>query len=650
MDGSDPGDIAVAMVIFWPIVALILGLSCVLFYVLSYLLSYLLPIIFNYWAVIAVILKVILIVFFCWLFGMTLYGIKNGEGIGATILLALLLCNALVWGYPVWKGKLFSTSSDKNITTTRSQADNSASPKAQLAAEKSAREQSEVAKAEEERKRKEAEQVLKKEQTSIARQSTARKYKVGDKITFGSYPFYADGLEKAIDWIILDIDKKGNALVISDYALDNVKYNEYVTITWEDSSIRKWLNNDFLNKAFSPEQRSNIISSRIANKYNAKYITRGGNPTTDKLFLLSIEEAEKYFKDDESRIAYPTPYAKSRKSVNGKLSVSDKYFNADRGGSCWWWLRSPGDDRTSAAGVHYDGNVSSDGLNVTKVNGAVRVAFKINLNNIYNETDKASVVEQTSNKQQTESAENDHRRKAEEAKKKKEERKARKLVAQQAEAAKAAARQYKVGDKIYNVGNIITFGSYPFYADGSKKAIDWKILDIDENGDALVISDYALDNVKYNKRKRDITWEESSIRKWLNGTFIDKAFTAEQRSKIILSKIENDDNAEYGTKGGNNTYDKLFLLSIDEAEKYFKNDEARRAYPTPYAKSKKSVNGNLYEPSGGSCWWWLRSPGDSQNHAATVYSDGCVFSYGGSRVNYYGNAVRMAFKINLNNL
>ena len=208
-------------------------------------------------------------------------------------------------------------------------------------------------------------------------------YEVGGKITFGSYPFYEDGRKKPIDWIILDIDADNNALVISDYVLDNVKYNEkYEKITWENSTIRKWLNNDFLNKAFSPEQRSKIISSRIVNKDNAKYNTRGGNATTDKLFLLSIEEAEKYFKDDESRIAYPTPYAKSKKSVNGNLYVSSSYVSTDRGGSCWWWLRSPGDDQDGAADVYNDGDVLSYGNYVNNDNYAVRVAFKINLKNL----------------------------------------------------------------------------------------------------------------------------------------------------------------------------------------------------------------------------------------------------------------------------
>ena len=96
-----------------------------------------------------------------------------------------------------------------------------------------------------------------------------------------------------------------------------------------------------------------------------------------------IDEARKYFKDSKSRIAYPTPYAKSKKSVNGNLLVSIDYVSTDRGGSCWWWLRSPGYGQDNAAYVnHAGGDVYSSGYCVSCVSNAVRVALKINLNNL----------------------------------------------------------------------------------------------------------------------------------------------------------------------------------------------------------------------------------------------------------------------------
>lgn len=209
-----------------------------------------------------------------------------------------------------------------------------------------------------------------------------KKYKVGDIITFGSYPFYKDGREKAIDWIILDIDADNNALLISDYALDNVSYfKQLEDVTWETSSIRQWLNNDFLNMAFTLEEASKILATNVENKDNQQFKIKGGNNTRDKVFLLSIEESEKYFNNNEERIAYPTPYAMSYNSVNGDLSVDVNHFNKNRRGSCWWWLRSPGFKPDHAASVDYGGLVFVMGFHVLFADyGAVRPALKINLN------------------------------------------------------------------------------------------------------------------------------------------------------------------------------------------------------------------------------------------------------------------------------
>ena len=193
----------------------------------------------------------------------------------------------------------------------------------------------------------------------------------------------------------------------------------------------------------------------------------------------------------------------------------------------------------------------------------------------------------------------------------------------------------------YEAGDIIKFGSYPYYKDGTEKPIEWQILEKFADGTALVVSKYALDNVRYNETRTDVTWETSSIRKWLNNDFYNKAFRNLNKNLIIESYVVNKDNAEYGTKGGNNTYDKMFLLSIEEAEKYFSYNNARKAYPTPYA--------NLQTKDITTCPWWLRSPGSNQRGAAIVNDGGYVNSDGYYVPNDFV-AVRVAFKINLKNL
>jgi len=206
-------------------------------------------------------------------------------------------------------------------------------------------------------------------------------YEVGDIIEFGSYPYEADGTEKPIEWQILKKYNDGTALVISKYGLDAVRYNEEKeNITWENSTVRIWLNNDFYNKAFSNAEKSIIIENHINNKDNAWNNTDSGNNTYDKMFLLSIDDVKKYFGSKEGRRAYSTPYARTNNTVSGKKV----YTHVDYGSSCRWWLRSPGYYQINAANVSYDGNVDSDGYYVNYGDIAVRVAFKIDLNNYVN--------------------------------------------------------------------------------------------------------------------------------------------------------------------------------------------------------------------------------------------------------------------------
>jgi hypothetical protein len=175
-------------------------------------------------------------------------------------------------------------------------------------------------------------------------------------------------------------------------------------------------------------------------------------------------------------------------------------------------------------------------------------------------------------------------------------------------------------------GDIIEFGSYPFETDGTEKPIEWRILEKNEDGTALLISKYGLDAMRFDSSSNN--WEQSEIRMWLNNEFYNATFKDEEKNAIIK-------NRETGSK--------VFLLSEDEANKYFKNNEDRIAYPTPYAKKRCAYT------LGGSCWWWLCSPGTYQKGAANVDDDGYVSSFG-SGVGDDLLAVRVALKINLNNL
>ena len=206
-------------------------------------------------------------------------------------------------------------------------------------------------------------------------------------------------------------------------------------------------------------------------------------------------------------------------------------------------------------------------------------------------------------------------------------------------------------NKIKNikVGDTYTFGAYEQdnSTSNGKEAIEWTVLDKDGMS-LLLISKQALDCQQYNTSYTDVTWESCSLRKWMNGTFLNKAFNAEEQAQIQNTTVSADKNPEYNTNPGNATTDKVFLLSINEVEKYFNSDEARKCAPTAYAKAQGAYTSDSYKTASGAatCWWWLRSPGNYQDSAASVCNVGSV-SYFGDDVNYDNDAVRPALWINL---
>jgi len=235
-----------------------------------------------------------------------------------------------------------------------------------------------------------------------------------------------------------------------------------------------------------------------------------------------------------------------------------------------------------------------------------------------------------------------------------------KQIAAAAVAAAVAAREAKL--KPYKtVGNYVTFGHYPQTRDGNDNtAIEWLVLDYDAaNNRALLLSRYGLDAQPYNKDWDDIswwddiTWEKCTLRTWLNGTFLNKAFTTQEQSGILLTNVDNSKSQNYsrwGTNDENNTQDKVFLLSYAEANKYLgvtwdnRNNTKSRVAPTAYGVKQGVDTSSYYKTADGEAagWWWLRSPAGDHNVAA-VRIDGALDHYSD---NAYGG-VRPALWINL---
>ena len=163
----------------------------------------------------------------------------------------------------------------------------------------------------------------------------------------------------------------------------------------------------------------------------------------------------------------------------------------------------------------------------------------------------------------------------------------------------------------------------------------------------FLLSDQGLDTVQYHTKSEDVTWEKSTIRSWLNETFYKAAFNSSEQEMIKSTAVTADVNPKYNTDPGNDTKDKVFLLSINEVNKYFSSYEARMCVPTDYAIAQGADTDSYYTVDGkATCWWWLRSPGYYSNYAAYVRSDSDVYYFGHS-VLYDSYCVRPAFNLNL---
>lgn len=178
----------------------------------------------------------------------------------------------------------------------------------------------------------------------------------------------------------------------------------------------------------------------------------------------------------------------------------------------------------------------------------------------------------------------------------------------------------------------IKFGRYPQASKNENALIEWLVLKND-GSKALLISKYALDCQQYHTSRIFGTWENCTLRKWLNGTFISNAFSHEEQAMILSTTTESA-----------NKKDRVFLLSMDEAWEYFSSDSTRQCQGTAYCYAQ-----GAYKTGNGHCAWWLRSPVCYSGQAAYVY-DGNLRSYYGEYSCYVDNddiAVRPALWINL---
>ena len=412
---------------------------------------------------------------------------------------------------------------------------------------------------------------------------------VGDLITIGRYEQDndLDNGPETIQWRVLD-KKDGKLLVISDKALDYISYSyewdQVEKSVWATSCSRGWLNNYFMQTAFTPAEQARISLSDIHTAPSPGFDNDPGPDTQDYVFLLSAQETERYFPTAESRRVllsdYVHPHNKIRINRQG-WGTNATRIHGD------WGLRSPNKYGTFAYILDYQtiywtaGDIWYDGGGFE---GDVRPAMWI------------------------------------EAK----------------PAADASAYPSALPDAVVP-GDTITFGHYEQDNDTSNgpEAITWKVLDV-QDGKALVISEKILARVRHRYVEDGhgaVTWETSRVRQWLSEDFFDAAFSDEEKTAVYLTNVKSEPNPDYtDTDPGKDTQDYVFVLGLEQYDAYFADDgdlfDAIAPYTevarvgNPYAKDElvrtakyypmnNAVRGNA---DGSAGWWWLRTVG--QDYAA----------------------------------
>lgn len=364
-----------------------------------------------------------------------------------------------------------------------------------------------------------------------------------DCVYFGNYwqnDTNGDGVadkndeKEPIKWRVLSVDGD-DAFLLADTNLDVRQYNDTGgTVTWEDRAVtwetctmRSWLNgygadknvcemdysdNNFLDNAFTELEQAAIKDTVVVNEDNQVEGTEGGDDTVDKVYLLSIGEVMN-LSYGFTTASYNT---ETRKTVNTVYVEENPIFGGIIESKGWWWLRSPDDHGYHASMVGDAGGVRSDSGILDFEMPAVRPVLHLNLSSDLNW--------------------------------------------KKAEPVSSDGGETKV------TWDCIWFGNYP-QSDATgvtKESIKWRVLSVNRD-DAFLLADTNLDVQKYNDTDTSVTWETCMMRTWLNSRFLNRAFNLTEQVAVMDTTVVNEDNLLCGTEGGNDTVDKVYLLSIGEA-------------------------------------------------------------------------------------
>ena len=202
----------------------------------------------------------------------------------------------------------------------------------------------------------------------------------------------------------------------------------------------------------------------------------------------------------------------------------------------------------------------------------------------------------------------------------------------------------------FAAGDVISFGRYDQDNDPSNGAepIEWIVLDV-KDGAAILLSQYVLDARPYNGLGMKITWEKCSLRKWLNGTFLETAFSESEQALLNTFVSTADKNPFFAdVDPGADTEDKVSLLSIEEAIVYFGDLIIAPAMPTQTAIAR-GIYTSRTTSSLGQTAWWLRTPGSQSDNAAYMVTGNKLIE-GGNEVSASNYGVRPVIRVSLSGL
>ena len=412
--------------------------------------------------------------------------------------------------------------------------------------------------------------------------SPASDYEVGAYVTYGHY----DG--EPIEWLVLEKDEENHrAFLISRKVLDARTYNNptpYKRATWEQCDMRVWLNSEFLNEAFTPEEQAAILETEVDNSFAQQCPDDNFKEwvdTTDRIYFLSYAEVLYYFGTNSTRQAAVTDRAKRN---GGKYSLDEEKNQVGRDPAGWWCLRSPYNGR-SVMVVTVSGDVRYWGIGADDFFG-VRPVFWIDLSaelpdvkppEKAGEEAAAAVTEEAAEPEDT-----------------------------------PAGPPAEV-----SVGDTVTLGLWEQDADigNGPEPIEWIVLETD-GSKALLISRYGLVCGPFADTSKGQTWVNSVLRGTLNTTMYQDYFPEEDQRAILLTDVDESesqqDPAHPSKRTGPGTRDRIFVLSYAEMAKYLPSPVDRRCHVTEYVRQ----NGNHSQNKMGenyTCWYWLRTPAFSNN-------------------------------------